>query len=962
MATIDRKPANTFNFVRLQRAVNATLSDLPICTKTPLIETDTVPNAPSGLNAIAAAGQNNLTWTDNSSDETLFNVYRSTSNGFTPGPTNLIGTSPANDPTFTDSNVSDLTQYYYKVLAVNAFGLSAESNQASVISLVTSDMWFRRQDAINSRIVNANPNNPDGTAYGAHVLSFDGAAGQVVGPVINQNRSQAFTLSVWLYITDATTTQIICSNRNQQTQQSRGMVMYIDGSRERLGFILGNNNVNILGKFTDDNFLQSYQNKWAKYVITYDGSSNANGISLTVDAQAVTFNTEGNNLAQTTVSNSPMRLGARIGTTGNAELHYSGQMYDFALEFNDTGVDPTIGDSIVYKFTEGKEGLLFDCVTGVAGTLSASGVVWVTGQSGFNNPAEDSEFLKDKAGTYLVPQNNLVGDREAIQLATTNWPLFGAERRFELTFYHRRNYVNQDAGALMGYGANSFGGTWFNPTYEASFFTLNVNGGIARYNHDISWVVGQEYTVIIRVPLNANQSDVVFEVDGQDYPYSSQQTGSDRVINTQARTYGFVGVNTGGQGVISTIAGASNSIFSDFKVYSDEAGTTLVGSWNKNTGWQDQVNSDNAVGYLAPIQPFPETGFDGNITKKWNGYDYFDGFTDRVQIPEITLSVGESIIVKCFNNTAKSSRALGSVSNTNNLTLGSTGNITVRINGTNYAISSSLSATILNIIEIRRNSLSQYEVFLNSASQGTINESGDYSITLIGNITGSPRSDNYEGIIIVEYDGDVYSSLTNWQGATFQGSRSIYPIPENPNNLGFDTFNFAISGGDTFRFDGLSYIDSNEAYQIDWDTAFETELYSLRLLTEDYTGVILDNFQDAVNFKGFRYLQRSVNDLRWVLNHNAVVNEGIIAEQTVFPTISEVNNYLFDYSGNGLFSGFSLLKNGVTEVLTPTDDNLGPRDTVTTRNFIIGGLAYDPINAPEKFIGSIEQIRLKLTA
>lgn len=84
----------------------------------------TAPAAPSGLSA-TAAGYNsiNLAWTDNSNNETGFEIWRSTSpnSGFVP-----VGQTGANIKSFTDSlSLSPGTTYYYQLRATGQYGQSA---------------------------------------------------------------------------------------------------------------------------------------------------------------------------------------------------------------------------------------------------------------------------------------------------------------------------------------------------------------------------------------------------------------------------------------------------------------------------------------------------------------------------------------------------------------------------------------------------------------------------------------------------------------------------------------------------------------------------------------------------------------------------------------------------------------------------------------------------------------------
>ena len=92
----------------------------------------TVPAAPSGLVATAASSTRiNLTWTDNSSNETGFKVERASS---ATGPFSQIGTASA--ASYSDMSAPVASTSFYRVSATNTAGTSAPSNVASA---TTSD-------------------------------------------------------------------------------------------------------------------------------------------------------------------------------------------------------------------------------------------------------------------------------------------------------------------------------------------------------------------------------------------------------------------------------------------------------------------------------------------------------------------------------------------------------------------------------------------------------------------------------------------------------------------------------------------------------------------------------------------------------------------------------------------------------------------------------------------------------
>ncbi|MEM9856970.1 MAG: fibronectin type III domain-containing protein [Bacteroidota bacterium] len=84
---------------------------------------------PSNFTAASASGQITLTWTDNSSNETGFEIERSLDpmTGFT-----AIGSVGSDITSFTDNDAMPLTTYYYRVKAVNG---PASSDYSDVITV-----------------------------------------------------------------------------------------------------------------------------------------------------------------------------------------------------------------------------------------------------------------------------------------------------------------------------------------------------------------------------------------------------------------------------------------------------------------------------------------------------------------------------------------------------------------------------------------------------------------------------------------------------------------------------------------------------------------------------------------------------------------------------------------------------------------------------------------------------------
>jgi fibronectin type 3 domain-containing protein len=91
----------------------------------------TAPQPPSNLAATAASSSAiNLTWTASATAGVTYDVFRSTTSGFTPSGSNQIARG-ATSTSFADSGLTCNATYFYLVEAANAGGTSTASNQAS---------------------------------------------------------------------------------------------------------------------------------------------------------------------------------------------------------------------------------------------------------------------------------------------------------------------------------------------------------------------------------------------------------------------------------------------------------------------------------------------------------------------------------------------------------------------------------------------------------------------------------------------------------------------------------------------------------------------------------------------------------------------------------------------------------------------------------------------------------------
>lgn len=166
------------------------------------------PAAPGDLAATAISDrQIDLTWKDNSTNETAFLIERSMNNySFT-----QIASVGADVTNYSDASLTAGTTYYYRVRASNAGGNSAYSAVASGTTLLsTAPPVSYYQFELNT--LDSSSNNNDGVPSGAltyssgkignYCASFDGTSSFVtIQPVARTN----FTVAMWVQTTNTGT-------------------------------------------------------------------------------------------------------------------------------------------------------------------------------------------------------------------------------------------------------------------------------------------------------------------------------------------------------------------------------------------------------------------------------------------------------------------------------------------------------------------------------------------------------------------------------------------------------------------------------------------------------------------------------------------------------------------------------------------------------------------------------------
>lgn len=168
-----------------------------------------IPAAPSGLTAVANSFSDvNLTWADNSTNESSFALERSTDAGTT---WTLLASLPSGTQAFQSISLTALSSYQYRVRASNSSGSSAYSNIASVttpalpalVPLPPIYLPFADDDGVNVSLLVAVPGfasySDPGLISEASALSYPGvpaSAGRGLAVANNAAASGTTTLTL----------------------------------------------------------------------------------------------------------------------------------------------------------------------------------------------------------------------------------------------------------------------------------------------------------------------------------------------------------------------------------------------------------------------------------------------------------------------------------------------------------------------------------------------------------------------------------------------------------------------------------------------------------------------------------------------------------------------------------------------------------------------------------------------
>jgi fibronectin type 3 domain-containing protein len=241
------------------------------------------PAAPSNLSAIGAENKVNISWADNSNNETGFIIERKTGSNGTFAP---IFTTAANATSYVDTNVVAGTEYFYRVSATNSGGDSAPTPENSATPTAAAQTVSFTSTKIGSQSSGSLTTVTDGSDY-----NLTGGGSDVWGT--SDQLQFAYTqltgdFDIKVRVADSTTSSgnalLGLMARESLTTSSTNVFMRTygqDGGAYKLGYrsVDGGSTASVTGSGTN-----SYPNTWLRLVRTgnsFTGYSSSDGVNWT---------------------------------------------------------------------------------------------------------------------------------------------------------------------------------------------------------------------------------------------------------------------------------------------------------------------------------------------------------------------------------------------------------------------------------------------------------------------------------------------------------------------------------------------------------------------------------------------------------------------------------------------------------------------------------------------------------
>lgn len=257
------------------------------------------PAAPAILGATATAfNKVDLQWTDNSNNETGFELYRSQTYN---GTYSVIAKANANTTTITDNTVAPNTRYYYKIRSVGQFGESALVTGYPYLAVYPFD------NAVSDISVNGNNGTANALSYsntdkieGSHAAVFNGTSTYVgIGGNSSGFLHDAFskrTVSLWIKPVVTDNNRIIFDIGGSDN----GLALRINANKLEAGVARSSSRTLVTTPFTST--------AWTHVAVVYDNGT----LRLYVNGSLAASTNTNYGTINTTTNNS--RIGVNNGT------------------------------------------------------------------------------------------------------------------------------------------------------------------------------------------------------------------------------------------------------------------------------------------------------------------------------------------------------------------------------------------------------------------------------------------------------------------------------------------------------------------------------------------------------------------------------------------------------------------------------------------------------------------------
>lgn len=209
-----------------------------------------IPTGPTLLSVTPANQKNTLTWSA-VAGATDYVIYRSTTSGVTTEDTEIDTGSTST--TYEDTGLTNGTEYFYRVLAIGAWGYTGLGNEASATPISYTNAYSLLFDGINEYVTFGNNHNYE--------------------------HNVPFTLSLWVKVTNMAGSRKSLWTKTTNDANVYGWGFYIKTSGE---IFIQARTASTLRQHTTSTVGLTAGN-WYHIVFTYSGASNMNGFRIYVD-------------------------------------------------------------------------------------------------------------------------------------------------------------------------------------------------------------------------------------------------------------------------------------------------------------------------------------------------------------------------------------------------------------------------------------------------------------------------------------------------------------------------------------------------------------------------------------------------------------------------------------------------------------------------------------------------------